>query len=64
MITADTITDADICALRDDPSTPVRVRILCKLAINDAPTYLRAGIVRDARERVAKLLDERTRSAS
>jgi hypothetical protein len=57
------ITDAEIRALLEEPGTPVRVRIICKLALNDAATYKRAGIVDDARERVARILEQR-RSAS
>lgn len=57
------ITDAEICALRDDPNTPLRTRIICKLALNDAPTYLRSGVVADARERVARILEQRRRAS-
>jgi hypothetical protein len=57
-LTADTITDADIRALLESKPEQ-RVRVLCKLALNDAPTYLGADVVRRARARVAEYLNEK-----
>ncbi len=36
-----------------------RIIRLCKVALNDAPTYLRAAVVRDARKRVAQIIRAR-----
>jgi hypothetical protein len=38
-----------------------RLRALCKVALNDAPTYLRASVVRDARKRLAELISDSRR---
>jgi hypothetical protein len=36
-----------------------RIRVLCKVALNDAPTYLRESVVRDARRHLAEILNAR-----
>jgi hypothetical protein len=56
-LTADTITDAQIRGLAS--SADRQLRVLCKVALNEAPTYLRAKVVRDARARLAEILNER-----
>jgi hypothetical protein len=55
MLTADTITDEQIRELGRGADR--RLRTLCKLALNDAPTYLRASVVRDARRRLAAMIE-------
>jgi hypothetical protein len=57
-VTADNITDEMIRELARDADR--RLRALCKVALNDAPTYLRAKIIRDARKRLAEILNART----
>ena len=57
-ITADTITNKQIRELGGTACTST-VRRLCKIALNDAVTYLRAEIVRDARARCAEILNAR-----
>jgi hypothetical protein len=59
VITADTITDAQIREL-GGPGCDRAVRRLCRIALNDAPTYLRANVVKDARRRLAEILSSRT----
>ena len=60
MITADNITDAQIRELGGSGADRA-VRRLCKIALNDAPTYLRADVVREARARCATLLNARAK---
>lgn len=62
-LTADTITDAQIREL-GGPGCDRRVRALCKVALNDAPTYLRAEVVRNARARCAALINAMTSKES
>jgi hypothetical protein len=62
-LTAATITDAQIRALRDS-SGERSIRRLCKVALNDAPTYLRADVGRDARVRLAEILNARTKETA
>lgn len=57
-LTADTITDAQIRAL-GGPGCDRSIRRLCKVALNDAPTYLRADVVCRARARCAEILNTR-----
>lgn len=56
-LTADTITDAQIRALLES-TKDAKVRIQCKLALNDGVTYLRADVVRKARGRCAEILNQ------
>jgi len=60
MLTADTITDEQIRKL-GGPGCDRSVRRLCKIALNDAPTYLRAQVVHDARARCAEILNARAK---
>lgn len=58
-LTADTITDDQIREL-GGPGCDRRIRRLCKVALNDASTYLRSDVVRDARRRCAEILNARS----
>jgi hypothetical protein len=59
-LTGETITDAQIREL-GGPGCDRKTRRLCKIAMNDAPTYLRAATVRNARARCAEILNARSR---
>ena len=60
-LTADTITDEQIRELSGGCDR--RVRRICKIALNDAPTFLRAHVVRVARARCAEILNARAEVA-
>lgn len=55
LITVDTITDSMIHELAGR-ATP-EVRRICKIALDDAATQLRASVVRDARARCAEIIN-------
>lgn len=56
-VTAETITDEQIRDLMKGADRPLRT--MCKLALNDAPTYLRAAIIKNARRRLAEIWNAR-----
>lgn len=56
MVTADTLTDAQIRELAES-GCGVVINRLCKIALNDAPTYLRASVVAGARRRIAAIIN-------
>lgn len=62
-ITADTITDTMIRELAA-PGCERRIRALCKVALNDAPTFLKADVVRRARQRCADILNARAKGST
>ena len=61
MLTAATITDDQIREL-GGPGCERSIRQLCKVALNDAPTYLKADVVRRARQRCADKINDRIRA--
>jgi hypothetical protein len=57
LLTADTITNAQLEELRRD--SRMRVRVMAKLALGEAVTYKSPELVHEARERCAQLLNHR-----
>lgn len=58
-LTADTVTDEQIRELQT--TGDVATRRLCKVALGDAPTYLRASVIRDARAPLLPRLPKQVR---